>query len=85
MEVIAVNSQGLAGSCELQLIDQESLEEIHHDFPSRESDADGIQKILIPGPPPQYDGEDQSRLRRGAVPIERQAPAESKNSLTSQE
>jgi hypothetical protein len=31
-EVIAVNSQGLAGSCELQLIDQEDLEEIHHDF-----------------------------------------------------
>src|ERR1700674_4960608 len=36
MEVVAVNSQGLAGAWELQLIDQKDLEEVHHDFPSRE-------------------------------------------------
>jgi hypothetical protein len=42
---------------------------------SCESDADSIRKILIPGPPGQYDTEDQSRIRGGAVPIGRQAAA----------
>src|SRR6266851_1115489 len=34
-EVVAVNSQGLAGAWELQLIDQEDFEEVHHDFSTR--------------------------------------------------
>jgi len=42
---------------------------------SCESDADSTRKILIPGPPQQYDGQGQIRIRRGAVPIDRQAAA----------
>ena len=36
LEVVAVNSQGFARTPELQLIDQEDLEEIHHDFATSE-------------------------------------------------
>jgi hypothetical protein len=34
MEIVAVDSQGLTGARESQLIGQENLEEIHHYFPA---------------------------------------------------
>src|SRR5271167_3371467 len=62
MEVIAVNSQGLAGSWELQLIDQEDLEEIRHDFSSRE-----ISGLDTPSDRPVIDIEIVFLERRGEL------------------